>query len=785
MATAPSFFGPIVEKLAATGLMEQNNDHWRRVIIEKPFGHDLESAKALNQQLLKLATENQIYRIDHYLGKETVQNIMAFRFANGIFEPIWNRRYIDHVQISVAETVGVEGRGSYFEHAGSLRDMVPNHIMQLISLTAMEPPISFDANAVRDEQAKILHAIQPIDDEEVLSRAVRGQYGEGTMEGERVPAYRSEPDVAPDSRTETFVAMKLLIDNWRWADVPFYLRTGKRMPARNTHIVIQFRRAPFVLFRDTSVEHLMPNQLVLHIQPEEGISLQFAAKVPGPVMRLGTVDMNFEYQEYFGKQPSTGYERLLHDCMIGDQTLVSTGRHGGGGLERGQSGARFVEGTAAAKLSELRFRHVGTERGRRTVGARWPALEELREMILAGDIGGTNARLAYFQPQNGHLRLVSERVFPSREYSELGEIVSKFLSDSATRPEAACFGIAGPVHNGRVETSNLPWVIDQSRLAKQIQLPATLLINDLEANAWGIGALGAQDLVSLNQVVPSNGNQAVIAPGTGLGEAGLFWNGSQHQVFACEGGHADFAPQGDLQIELLRFLARRYGHVSYERVLSGPGLVNVYEFLREKGCGRRACRICRATFPGRCGGGDFPCRAERHESAGRAGAGSVDFGLRRGSGQSGAQDYGGRRHLSGRRNLAEDSSQAYGAAVYACVSGERQIAPASREHSGASHHQRQGRIARSGAVRGHEIQQRPGGRAVECASRVAPADDSAGSVSGGSGRSAARRYSCSRRARALHHCAFRRIDSQEYVHSDRGQCQCNFALGSNVLFLWR
>jgi glucose-6-phosphate 1-dehydrogenase len=321
MATAPSFFGPIVEKLAATGQMEQKNDHWRRVVIEKPFGHDLESAKALNQQLLKLADEKQIYRIDHYLGKETVQNIMAFRFANGIFEPIWNRRYIDHVQISVAETVGVEGRGSYFEHAGSLRDMVPNHIMQLISLTAMEPPISFDANAVRDEQAKILHAIQPISDEEVLTRSVRGQYGEGVEDGENVPAYRSEADVAPDSRTETFVAMKLLIDNWRWAGVPFYLRTGKRMPARNTHIVIQFRQAPFVLFRDTSVQQLMPNQLVLHIQPEEGISLQFAAKVPGPVMRLGTVDMNFEYQEYFGKQPSTGYERLLHDCMIGDQTL--------------------------------------------------------------------------------------------------------------------------------------------------------------------------------------------------------------------------------------------------------------------------------------------------------------------------------------------------------------------------------------------------------------------------------------------------------------------------------
>jgi glucokinase len=206
-------------------------------------------------------------------------------------------------------------------------------------------------------------------------------------------------------------------------------------------------------------------------------------------------------------------------------------------------------------------------------------------MILAGDIGGTNARLAYFQPQNGKLRLVSERVFPSREYSELGEIVSKFLEGAATRPDVACFGIAGPVHNGRVETSNLPWVIEQSRLAKQIQLPATVLINDLEANAWGIGALNPQDLLPLNQVAPSAGNQAVIAPGTGLGEAGLFWNGSQHQVFACEGGHADFAPQGELQIELLEFLASRYGHVSYERVLSGPGLVNVYEFLRGKGCG--------------------------------------------------------------------------------------------------------------------------------------------------------------------------------------------------------
>jgi glucose-6-phosphate 1-dehydrogenase len=301
--------------------MTEDNSHWRRVIIEKPFGHDLESAKALNKQLLRVATECQIYRIDHYLGKETVQNILALRFANGVFEPIWNRRYIDHVQISVAETVGVEKRGGYYDGAGALRDMVPNHIMQLITLTAMEPPISFEANAVRDEQAKILHAIQPFSNEDVLSKTIRGQYGEGIMDGMHVPAYRSEEGVPPDSRTETFVAMRLLIDNWRWAGVPFYLRTGKRLPAHNTHVVIQFRRAPFMLFRETQVENLAPNQMVLHIQPEEGISLRFAAKVPGPAMQLGEVDMDFAYADYFGLTPSTGYERLLHDCMTGDATL--------------------------------------------------------------------------------------------------------------------------------------------------------------------------------------------------------------------------------------------------------------------------------------------------------------------------------------------------------------------------------------------------------------------------------------------------------------------------------
>jgi len=321
LATGPQYFGDIVERLANIGLMTEENGRWRRVIVEKPFGHDLDSARSLNQRLLKVATERQIYRIDHYLGKETVQNILALRFANGIFEPIWNRRYIDHVQISVAETVGVEKRGGYYDQAGALRDMVPNHIMQLISLTAMEPPISFEANAVRDEQAKILHAIPPFTSEEVLSKTVRGQYGEGVVNGQRLPAYRAEDRVPPDSRTETFVTMKLMIDNWRWAGVPIYLRTGKRLPGRNTHVVIEFRRAPFQLFRQTQVEDLMPNQLVLHIQPEEGISLRFAAKTPGPAMRLGEVDMDFEYSDYFGENPSTGYERLLHDCMIGDATL--------------------------------------------------------------------------------------------------------------------------------------------------------------------------------------------------------------------------------------------------------------------------------------------------------------------------------------------------------------------------------------------------------------------------------------------------------------------------------
>jgi glucose-6-phosphate 1-dehydrogenase len=321
LATAPALFGEVVQHLGDAGLTNQDGGHWRRVVIEKPFGHDLESARGLNKEVGRVLTENQVYRIDHYLGKETVQNILIFRFSNGIFEPVWNRRYIDHVQITVAETLGVELRGSYYDHAGATRDMVPNHILQLVTLTAMEPPVSFGADAVRDEQAKILHAIQPLAPEDVLTRAVRGQYGEGEIDNEGVPPYRSEANVAPESNTETFVALKLSIDNWRWADVPFYIRTGKRLPKRVTEIAIQFRRAPFVLFRDTPVEKLWPNLLVLHIQPDEGISLRFGAKVPGIAVDIGPVNMDFRYSDYFGNEPSTGYERLLYDCMTGDATL--------------------------------------------------------------------------------------------------------------------------------------------------------------------------------------------------------------------------------------------------------------------------------------------------------------------------------------------------------------------------------------------------------------------------------------------------------------------------------
>jgi glucose-6-phosphate 1-dehydrogenase len=320
LATPPSFFLEIAQRLNTAGLTKESGGNWRRVIVEKPFGRDLASARKLNQDLQKVLDERQIYRIDHYLGKETVQNLLVFRFANGLFEPVWNHRYIDHVQITAAEKLGAEGRGGYYEEAGALRDMVSNHLLQLLALTAMEPPVSFDADSVRDEKAKALRAIRPLANEDVLTSAVRGQYGPGTVDGENVPGYRSEPKVAPDSCTETFVALRLMIDNWRWAGVPFYIRTGKRMAARRTEIAIRFKTVPHALFRTTRGE-LPPNELVIRIQPDEGISLRFGAKEPGAVMKIGEVRMDFSYAGQFKATPTTGYETLLHDAIHGDATL--------------------------------------------------------------------------------------------------------------------------------------------------------------------------------------------------------------------------------------------------------------------------------------------------------------------------------------------------------------------------------------------------------------------------------------------------------------------------------
>jgi glucose-6-phosphate 1-dehydrogenase len=321
LATPPQLFAGVASKVVKNGMGKEENGHWRRFIFEKPFGRDLESAIKLNRELLRILKERQIYRIDHYLGKETVQNILVFRFGNSIFEPIWNRNFVDHVQITVAEQLGVEARGGYYDTAGALRDMIPNHIFQLVTLTAMEPPVSFEADSVRDEQAKILQAIKPFAPEDVLHGAVRGQYGEGILNDKKVPAYRTEANVSPTSNTETFAALKLSIDNWRWADVPFYVRTGKRLPDRHSSIVVQFKKAPFILFRNTSIEKLTTNRIVIHIQPDEGITLHFGAKTPGPIVNMGAVDMDFNYVDHFGEHVSTGYERLLFDCMIGDATL--------------------------------------------------------------------------------------------------------------------------------------------------------------------------------------------------------------------------------------------------------------------------------------------------------------------------------------------------------------------------------------------------------------------------------------------------------------------------------
>jgi glucose-6-phosphate 1-dehydrogenase len=321
LATPPDLFSHVARLLGEAGLTEETNGCWRRLIVEKPFGVDLKSACTLNKDLLHAFAEKQIYRIDHYLGKETVQNIMVLRFANGMFEPIWSRDHIDHVQITVAETVSVENRGKLYDHTGALRDMVPNHLFQLLALTAMEPPSRFDAISVRTEKLKAIAAIHPLTKDAVSADVVRGQYTAGKVKGKAVAAFRDAEGIAPQSATETYVAMRLHIDNWRWAGVPFYLRTGKALRARRTEIAIRFRSAPLALFRDMPVDNLAQNLLVLRIQPDEGAALHFNAKIPGPEVRIENVRMNFKYEDYFDAAPSTGYETLIYDCMTADPML--------------------------------------------------------------------------------------------------------------------------------------------------------------------------------------------------------------------------------------------------------------------------------------------------------------------------------------------------------------------------------------------------------------------------------------------------------------------------------
>lgn len=325
LAAPPDAYPLILEGLRAAGLVHPAGDpaRWTRVIIEKPFGHDLASARALNAQVHASFDERQVFRIDHYLGKETVQNILVLRLGNGIFEPLWNNRYIDHVQISVAEAIGVEGRANYFERSGVLRDILQNHMLQLLTLTAMEPPARFEADAVRDEKVKVLRALAPLRREQVAERTVRAQYAAGAVAGGAVLGYREEPGVNPRSTTETFLAARLEVDNWRWAGVPFYLRSGKRLAKRATEITIVFRHPPYALFRSAGCEALDANVLRLRIQPDEGISLSFGSKSPGQSLHIDPVRMDFNYLTSFGADPPEAYERLLLDCNLGDSTLFA------------------------------------------------------------------------------------------------------------------------------------------------------------------------------------------------------------------------------------------------------------------------------------------------------------------------------------------------------------------------------------------------------------------------------------------------------------------------------
>ena len=357
LATPPNAFLPIAKELDRTGMLAENGS-WRRLIIEKPFGTDLESARHLNHELQKLVDEQQIYRIDHYLGKETVQNILVLRFANGMFEPIWNRNHIDHIQITVDEKLGVGHRGSFYDSTGALRDMVPNHLFQLLSLVAMEPPSRFDALAVRSEKAEILSSIQLQSEDEALKNSVRGQYRGGKVGDTEIEDYRKTEDIKPGSTTETYAALKLTIDNWRWAGVPFYLRTGKALGVKRTEIAIKFKQAPFAMFRDTPVDKLSQNFLVISTEPVEGIELQFNTKVPGPAIDIDGVEMKFRYKDYFKAEPSTGYETLIYDCMIGDNILFQRADSVEAGWQAVQP---FLDAWKKAGAKGLKIYDAGTE----------------------------------------------------------------------------------------------------------------------------------------------------------------------------------------------------------------------------------------------------------------------------------------------------------------------------------------------------------------------------------------------------------------------------------------